>query len=148
MHKMPFRSAGFWKLGSCGTRDAGANVHKAAGSLAHMAEPNSLHSILSAMDKPVKASVVKEIVNYMKTMPTEHEALVIQCAEHLEKAQSLGAVLAVVHALNEGEFLLKHRDEDDPFGPLSKEFEQLMSESQPKKDGAALALHGDAAAET
>jgi hypothetical protein len=102
-----------------------------------------LRSILESMDKPVKASVVKEIINYMKTMPSEHESLVMQCAQHLENAQTLGTVLAVVHALNEGEFLLKHRDEDDPLWSLGKEFEQLMGESPPKKDSAALPLQGD-----
>ena len=87
-----------------------------------------LHAIMDAMDRPVKAEVTKEIVRYMKGMPSEHEALILQCAEHLDKDQSLRTVLAVVHALNEGEFLLKCRDDDIlSENDLSKEFDKLMS---------------------
>jgi len=60
-----------------------------------------LHSILESWDKPVKPEVIKEIVHYMKSMPSDQEALVIQCALHLDKSQTLGAVVAVVHALLE-----------------------------------------------
>ncbi len=97
-----------------------------------------LQSILAGWDKPVKADVVKEIIDYMKNMPIEQEALVIQCAEHLNQTQTLGAVLAVVHALNEGQFLLKRRDDDDDDADfLTKEFEKLS----PKKDTVAQPLH-------
>ena len=89
-----------------------------------------LHAIMDAMDRPVKAEVTKEIVRYMKGMPSEHEALILQCAEHLDKDQSLWTVLAVVHALNEGEFLLKCRDDDLlSENDLSKEFDKLMNSS-------------------
>jgi len=105
-----------------------------------------LHSILAALDKPVKPDVIKEFVNYMKTMPAEHEDLVLQCVEHLDKDQSLGSVLAVAHALNEKEFLLAHRDEDDdPFGSLSKEFDKLMAEPT-KKDDVASTLRAEKSA--
>jgi hypothetical protein len=87
-----------------------------------------LRAILEAMDRPVKPEVTKEIVRYMKGMPSEHETLILQCAEHLDKDQSLRTVLAVVHALNEGEFLLKCRDDDLlSENDLSKEFDKLMN---------------------
>jgi hypothetical protein len=86
------------------------------------------------MDKPVKPEVTKSIIRYMKGMPSEHEALILQCAEQLDKDQSLGTVLAVVHALNEGEFLLKCRDDEDDMllteNDLSKEFDKLMGDTQ------------------
>ena len=109
-------------------------------------EPRSLAAILDTLDKPVKPGVVNEIINYMKTMPRDNEALVMQCAEHLEKGPTLATTLAVVHALNEGEFLLKNRDEDDPFARLTSEFEQLLSDDGTKKDPAAPALRGEEAA--
>lgn len=86
-----------------------------------------LNAIMKAMDLPVKSEVTKEIVRYMKGMPSEHEHLVLQCAEMLDKDQSMKTVLAVVHALNEGEFLLKCRDDDIlSENELSKEFDKLM----------------------
>ena len=89
-----------------------------------------LSAILQALDTPVKPEVTKEIVRYMKGMPSEHEALVLQCAEQLDQDQSLKTVLAVVHALNEGEFLLKCRDDDIlSETELSKEFDKLMGGS-------------------
>ncbi len=79
------------------------------------------------MDKPVKTEVTKEIIRYMKSMPSEHETLILQCAEQLDRDQSLKSVLAVVHALNEGEFLLKCRDDDlISETELSSEFERLL----------------------
>jgi hypothetical protein len=86
-----------------------------------------LLSIVEAMDKPVKTEVTKEIIRYMKSMPSEHETLILQCAEQLDRDQSLKSVLAVVHALNEGEFLLKCRDDDlISETELSSEFERLL----------------------
>ena len=86
-----------------------------------------LNSIIEEMDKPVKAEVTKEIIRYMKNMPSDHETLVLQCAEQLDKDQSLKTVLAVVHALNEGEFLLKCRDDDlISENELTTEFDKLM----------------------
>ncbi len=86
-----------------------------------------LNAIIEAMDRPVKPEVTREIVSYMKGMPSEHEKLVLQCAEQLDLDQSLKTVLAVVHALNEGEFLLKCRDDDIlSENELSKEFDKLM----------------------
>jgi hypothetical protein len=94
-----------------------------------------LHRIMSAMEKPVKPEVTKAIIRYMKGMPSDHEALILQCAEQLDKDQSLGTVLAVVHALNEGEFLLKCRDDEDDMllteSELSKEFDKLMGDHCP-----------------
>ena len=97
-----------------------------------------LGNVLAAMNQPVKAEVIKEIITYMKGMPKDQEALVLQCAEHLEATQSLGAVLAVVHALNEGEFLLKCRDDDDTLeSDLTKELEKLMNEDRHSAELAA-----------
>jgi hypothetical protein len=99
------------------------------------AESMPLHSILESWDKPVKPEVIKEIVHYMKSMPSDQEALVIQCALHLDKSQTLGAVLAVVHALNEGEFLLKCISDDSQLeSDLTSEFEKMLSED--KKDAS------------
>ena len=89
----------------------------------------SLLSIVEAMDQPVKTEVTKEIIRYMKNMPSEHENLILQCAEQLDRDQSLKSVLAVVHALNEGEFLLKCRDDDlISETELSSEFERLLGD--------------------
>jgi hypothetical protein len=86
-----------------------------------------LTAILNAMDTQVKPEMVKEIIQYMKGMPSEHEKLVLQCAEQLDKDQSLKTVLAVAHALNEGEVLLKCRDDDLlSEHDLSREFDKLM----------------------
>ena len=87
-----------------------------------------LNAILGSLDKPVKPESVKHLIKYMKSMPKEHEPLVLQCAECLEKSQSLGTVLAVVHALNEGEFLLKCRDDDASDLDLSDEFDRLLAD--------------------
>jgi len=93
-----------------------------------------LHAILSSLDKPVKPENVKDLIRYMKSMPKEQEPLVLQCAECLEKSQSLGTVLAVVHALNEGEFLLKCRDDDVSDLNLSEEFDRLMADTPDGKN--------------
>ena len=87
-----------------------------------------LHAILSAMEKPVGAENIKHLIKYMKSMPKEHEPLVLECAECLEKSQSLGTVLAVVHALNEEEFLLKCRDDDVSDLDIADEFERLLAD--------------------
>ena len=97
-----------------------------------------LHRILSEWDRPVKAEMIKDIKTYMKTMPKEQENLVLQCAEHLEKAQSLGSVLAVVHALNEGEIFLRCRDDDDILeSDLSREFDRLLESDEKKTDSSS-----------
>jgi hypothetical protein len=87
-----------------------------------------LIAILASLDTPVKSDNVKDLIRYMKSMPKEQETLVLQCAECLEKSQSLGTVLAVVHALNEGEFLLKCRDDDVSDLDLSDEFEKMLGD--------------------
>jgi hypothetical protein len=92
-----------------------------------------LDEILGAMDKPVKPEVVKEIIRYMKGVPSEHEALVLECATLLDKDQTLKTVLAITHALNEGEFLLTCRDDDLlSEHDLTREFDKLMNESDKK----------------
>ena len=95
----------------------------------------TLSKILAEWDLPVNPKVTKEIITYMKNMPAEQEELVLHCAAHLEKSQTLGAVLAVVHALNEGEFLLRHRDDDDALElDLAKELDKLMNDEHKKED--------------
>ena len=98
----------------------------------HKADPTNermpLNRILTAWNEPVEPKIVKDIITYMKSMPTEQETLVLQCAEHLEKSQTLSAVLAVVHALNDGEILMRCRDEDME-SDFSREFERLMGDS-------------------
>lgn len=87
-----------------------------------------MNTILSSLDKPVKPEHIKDLIRYMKSMPKEQEALVLQCAECLERSQALSTVLAVVHALNEGEFLLKCRDDD--VADLTCEFDRLIAETE------------------
>jgi predicted protein tyrosine phosphatase len=88
-----------------------------------------MDAILSSLDKPVKPEHIKDLIRYMKSMPKEQETLVLQCAECLERSQALSTVLAVVHALNEGEFLLKCRDDDD-VTDLAGEFDRLIAETE------------------
>ena len=92
-----------------------------------------LQKILSEWDKPVKAEMIKDIISYMKTMPKEQENLVLQCADHLDKSQSLCSVLAVAHALNENEIFLRCRDDDLLESELSDEFDKLMEQDGDKK---------------
>jgi hypothetical protein len=94
-----------------------------------------LNKILSEWDKPVKAEVINEIITYMKTMPQSKETLLIQCAEHLESHQTLGSVLAVVHALNEEEFLLRCQDDDLDENDLSKELERMLMSDGKNSNG-------------
>ena len=91
-----------------------------------------LNAILSSMEKPVGPDNIKHLIKYMKSMPKEHEPLVLECAECLEKSQSLGTVLAMVHALNKGEFLLKCRDEDVSDLDISDDFERLLANPTPE----------------
>ena len=91
-----------------------------------------LKNILDAWDLPVKAEIIKDIIGYMKTMPKENEVLLLQCAEHLDKTQTLGSVLAVVHALNDSEIFLRCRDDDALDSDLSSEFERLLGEDDKK----------------
>ncbi len=112
----------------------------------HPYHPHSqmpLNKILSEWDQPVKPDVINEIITYMKTMPQSQETLLIQCAEHLEHHRTLGAVLAVVHALNNEEFLLRCHDEDLDDTDLSKELERmLMSDGNSSKNSDGLSLYG------
>jgi len=101
-----------------------------------------LKKILSQWDQPVKPEVINEIISYMKTMPQSQETLLIQCAEHLERNQTLGAVLAVVHALNDGEFLLRCQDEELDDTDLSKELERMLMSDCGAKNSTASSPYG------
>ena len=94
-----------------------------------------LKEILDAWDRPVKQSIVRDVISYMKNMPQDNEALLLECAAHLEQDRSLGAVLAVVHALNDREILLRCRDDDALESDLTQEFERLLDD---KKEQSAL----------
>jgi hypothetical protein len=95
-----------------------------------------LKEILDAWDRPVKQSIVRDVISYMKNMPKDKEALLLECAEHLEQNQSLGAVLAVVHALNDSEIFLRCRDDDALESDLTQEFERLLREDDKKEQSA------------
>lgn len=93
----------------------------------------TLHKILERLDEPVRPEVTNQIITYMKKMPSGNEELIDQCITHLESKQTLGAMLAVVHALNDGEFLLRcHTDVDDDENALVREMEEMFNEHDEK----------------
>jgi len=84
-----------------------------------------LQKILKSLDEPVRPEVTKQIITYMRNMPAGNEELISQCVTHLDTSQSLGAMLAVVHALNDGEFLLRcHTGVNE----LENEFNEMFKE--------------------
>ena len=91
-----------------------------------------LKEILDAWDRPVKADIIREVIGYMKNMPKDKQTLLLECAEHLDQNHTLGAVLAVVHALNDSEILLKCRDDDALESDLTLEFELLLGDDKKK----------------
>ena len=92
-----------------------------------------LHRILKSLDEPVRPEVTNQIITYMRSMPAGKEDLVSQCVTHLEQTQTLGSMLAVVHALNDGEFLLRcHTDVNE--NELVSEFDALFKEDKPNKE--------------
>ncbi len=86
-----------------------------------------LHKILESLDEPVRPEVTKQIITYMRNMPAGNEELITQCVSHLEKTQTLGTMLAVVHALNDGEFLLRCHTE---VNELESEFNEMFKEEE------------------
>ena len=89
----------------------------------------TLHKILKSLDEPVRPEVTKQIITYMKSMPGGKEELIGQCITHLETTQTLGAMLAVVHALNDGEFLLRcHTDVNE--NELVQELEEMFRDKE------------------
>jgi hypothetical protein len=90
-----------------------------------------LHRILESLDSPVRPEVTNQIITYMKTIPNGNEELISQCVTHLETTQTLGAILSVVHALNNGEFLLRcHTEVDEK--ELADEFEEMFKDDAAK----------------
>jgi hypothetical protein len=86
-----------------------------------------LHRILNSLDDPVRPEVTNQIITYMRSMPAGNDDLISQCITHLESTRTLGAMLSVVHALNEGEFLLRcHTDVSE--SELANEFEEMFRE--------------------
>ena len=70
----------------------------------------TLESILTSLETAVHPDITTHIIGYMRDLPRAQAGLVEECATHLERSQTLGAVLAVVHALNGGEILLRHQE--------------------------------------
>ena len=89
-----------------------------------------LQKILKSLDEPVRPEVTKQIITYMRNMPAGNEELISQCVTHLDTSQSLGAMLAVVHALNDGEFLLRCHTE---VNELESEFNEMFKEEGHKE---------------
>ena len=100
-----------------------------------MTTATTLASILTSLETPVHADITTHIISYMRDLPPQQSGLVEECATHLERSQTLGAVLAVVHALNGGEILLRHqeKDEDIDSDALSLEIEKLLAEEDENK---------------
>jgi hypothetical protein len=90
-----------------------------------------LHKILALLDKPVDPDTKTRIIAHMKKMPIEKESVMLQCAMHLEKDNTLGALLAVVHALNDGAVFMRCADDDED--ELAVEFERIL-EADGKKN--------------
>jgi hypothetical protein len=89
-----------------------------------------LQRILQSLDSSVRPEVIKHVLTYMTSMPPGNEDLISQCVTHLDNDQSLGAMLAVVHALNRGEFLLRsHAVDETAEEELSDDFEELFREA-------------------
>ena len=101
--------------------------------------PMSLHRILKSLDEPVRPEVTNQIISYMKSMPSEKEELISQCITHLESTQTLGAMLAVVHALNDGEFLMRCHSDTSDTNALVSEFEELLRDTDVGKNNDAAA---------
>ena len=79
----------------------------------------------------MQAEQAERVISYMKKLAPSKEALVMQCAEHLERNKTLSALLTVAYALNEGEILLRCQDDDTD---LVSEFDRLLQEDDdPKK---------------
>ena len=92
-----------------------------------------LRGILTSLHEPVRLEVTNQIITYMRSMPAGKEELVSQCVTHLEQTQTLGSMLAVVHALNDGEFLLRcHTDVNE--NELVGKFDELFKEGGKNKD--------------
>ena len=88
-----------------------------------------LQRILKSLDDPVSSEVTNQIITYMRSMPIGNDDLISQCITHLNETRTLGAMLAVVHALNEGEFLLRcHTDVSE--NEFANEFEELFREEE------------------
>ena len=87
-----------------------------------------LHAILAKLDQPAPPRLTKRLVDYMKGLPDSKEELVMQCATYLEENQTLGALLAVTHALNDGEIMMKCSDEDVE-NDLASEFDNILGVS-------------------
>ena len=96
-----------------------------------------LDRILKSLDEPVRPEVTHQILSYMKSMPSGKEELISQCITHLESTQTLGAMLAVVHALNDGEFLMRCHSDTMDENELASEFEEMFKQDGKNNDASA-----------
>jgi hypothetical protein len=93
-----------------------------------------LQRILASLDSPVRPEVTSQIITYMQSIPASgNEQLIEQCVAHLEGTQTLGAMLAVVHALNGGEFLLRCHTEVNE-NELAEDFAALFGDDEKKEE--------------
>ena len=100
-----------------------------------MTTTTTLESILTSLETPVHSDITTHIIGYMRDLPSQQASLVEECATHLERSQTLGAVLAVAHALNGGEILLRHQEKEEfDSDALSLEIEKLLAEEEKKPD--------------
>ncbi len=92
-----------------------------------------LQRILASLDSPVRPEVTSQIITYMHSIPASgKEQLIEQCFAHLENTQTLGVMLASVHALNGGKFLLLCHTEVNE-NELAEDFAALFGDDDKKK---------------
>jgi hypothetical protein len=90
-----------------------------------------LQKILAKLDKPADLDTKTRIIAHMKKIPMEKEELMLQCAMHLEKHNTLGALLTVVHALNDEAIFMRYADDEEI--DLASEFDRILDDGDKKK---------------
>ena len=90
-----------------------------------------LAKILAQIDQPIDPETKTRIIAHMKKMPIEKESLMLQCTVHLEKNNTLGVLLSVVHALNDGAIFMRCAEDDED--ELTSEFERILDADSKKK---------------
>ena len=86
-----------------------------------------LQKILDQLDKPMNPDTKARVIAHMKKMPSDKEELMLQCAVHLQKNNTLGALLAVAHALNDGDVFVRYGAEDEE-DELTSEFQRILGD--------------------
>ena len=90
-----------------------------------------LHKILAQLDEPMNPEVKARVIAHMKKMPSDKEELILQCAMHLDTHNTLGALLAVTHALNDGDVFVRYGDDEED--DLTSEFQRILGDDAEKK---------------